>query len=290
MSILTPTLHPKHLQGLLLLIAAQACFGFLDAGTQAVGPLVPVAVLVWTRYLAQFLGALLIQGRQHGARQMWHCHHPRLQIWRGVLLAVLNGVAVLSLMYVPVGEFTAITMLTPAALTLVSVVLYGERISALRWFLIAGGFAGAMVVIRPGGEHFEWTLLLPVLTMLIATAWQVVSNQLAKLDDPATTNLWTGLVGFLLCSALVPWFWQTLDLSIWLQLGVLSILCAVGQLLIIVAHSRVPLALFAPFLYFQIGFAVLAGWLLLGQRPDVWSVVGIAVIAFCGVGSSRLQR
>lgn len=290
MSHTPKTLHPQHLQGLLLLIAALACFGFLDAGTQAVGPLVPVAVLVWTRYLAQFLGAVLMQGKQHGLRQMWRCHHPRLQIWRGVLLALLNAVAVLSLMYVPVGEFTAITMLTPAALTLVAVVLYGERISALCWCLIGGGFAGALLVIRPGGEHFEWTLLLPLVTVLIATAWQVVSNQLAKMDDPATTNLWTGFVGVLLCTALVPWFWQTLDLSIWLQLGVLSILCAVGHLLIIVAHSRVPLAQFAPFLYFQIGFAVLAGWLLLGQRPDLWSVVGIAVIVVCGVSGSRLQR
>lgn len=281
--------HPRRLQGLLLLILALACFGLLDAGTQAVGALVPVAVLVWTRYVAQLLGAMLMQGRQHGLRQMWHCHHPKLQLLRGVLLAVLNGLAVLSLMYVPVGDFTAITMLTPAALTLVSVVLLGERISALRWALIAGGFAGALMVIRPGADNFEWTLLLPFSTVLVATAWQVVSNRLAVLDEPGVTNLWTGLVGGLLCSMLLPWHWQALGGTTWLQLAGLSMLCATGHFLIIVAHSRVPLSQLAPYLYFQIGFAVLAGWLLLGQRPDLWSWVGIAVIAFCGVWSSRAQ-
>jgi drug/metabolite transporter (DMT)-like permease len=279
----------NRLQGLLLLISALACFGFLDAGTQAVAPLVSVVVIVWTRYVAQFVGAVLMQGRQHGFRAMWHCHHPKLQVLRGVLLIVLNGLAVLSLMYVPVGDFTAIIMLTPAALTLVAVVLYAERISALRWALIAGGFSGALVVLRPGADDFEWTLLLPVVTMLVGAAWQMISNRLATLDDPAATNLWTGLIGAVVCSALVPWYWQPLATTVWLQLAALSILCALGHLLIIVAHSRVPLSQLAPFLYFQIAFAVLAGWLLLGQRPDAWSVVGIAVIAFCGVWSSRLQ-
>jgi len=129
-----------------------------------------------------------------------------------------------------------------------------------------------------------------VVTMLVGAVWQVVSNKLATMDDPATTNLWTGLIGVLLCSAILPWHWQALDAGVWWQLGGLSLLCALGHLLVIVAHSRVALSQMAPFLYFQIGFAVLAGWIMLGQRPDNWSWAGIAVIAFCGVWGSRAAQ
>jgi drug/metabolite transporter (DMT)-like permease len=274
--------------GLWLLIAALACFGFLDAGTQAVGALVPVAIIVWTRYVAQLAGALVHQASRRGLRAMWHCHHPRLQLLRGVLLVLLNALAVLSLMVVPVGDFTAICMLTPAALTLVAVVFHGERITPLRWLLIAGGFSGALLVLRPGTDSFDWALLLPVVTMLVGTAFQVVSNRLASLDSPSATNLWTGLIGAVLCTAVLPWQWQPLSSTTWLALGALSLLCALGHGLIIVAHARVPLSQLAPFLYFQIGFAVLAGWMLLDQRPDGLSLVGICVIALCGAWSSRL--
>lgn len=281
---------PSHTaaSGLLLLIAALACFGFLDAGTQAIGPLVPVAMIVWTRYVAQLAGAFTQQATRLGLRGMWHCHHPRLQLLRGVLLVLLNALAVLSLMVVPVGDFTAICMLTPAALTLVAVVFQGERITPLRWVLIAGGFAGALLVLRPATDAFDWALLLPVVTMLVGTAFQVVSNRLATLDSPSVTNLWTGLIGAVLCTAVLPWQWQPLATATWWALTGLSLLCALGHALIIVAHSRVPLSQLAPFLYFQIGFAVLAGWLLLDQRPDGLSLVGICVIAICGAWSSRL--
>lgn len=278
----------RQTQGLLLLITALACFGFLDAGTQAVGALVPVGLIVWSRYLAQLAGAVTLQASQRGLRAMWHCHHPRLQLLRGVLLAVLNALAVLSLMVVPVGDFTAICMLTPAALTLVAVFADGERIAPLRWVMIAGGFAGALLVLRPGADAFGWSTLLPLVTMLVATAFQVVSNRLGALDSPAATNLWTGLIGAVLCSVVLPWQWQALETSVWLQLAGLSVLCALGHGLIIVAHSRVPLSRLAPFLYFQIGFAVLAGWLMLGQKPDGLSLLGICVIAACGVVAGRL--
>ena len=64
---------------------------------------------------------------------------------------------------------------------------------------------------------------------------------------------------------------------------------AVGHYLLIVAYSRAQASTLTPFLYFHIGFATLGGWLVFGHVPDRWSLLGIAVIATCGIGGALVN-
>jgi hypothetical protein len=126
-----------------------------------------------------------------------------------------SAIAFFSLRVMQVGEFTAIVMLTPLVLTMVAAVALHERISWLRWACVLGGFAGTLVVIRPGAGLFEWVMLLPLLLVLANTAFQVLTSRLTQTEDPGTMHFYTGLVGLAATSAALPLAWKTLPAAVW---------------------------------------------------------------------------
>ena len=275
-------------QGILLVIVAMACFAALDGMAKYLGPLVPLAVAMWFRYMFQvtITGAVLLPRR---GLALFKTGHPWLQVLRGLSLAVSSSLAFLSLRYMPVAEFTAILTLTPMVITLVSVRAMGERVSWLRWLLLAGGLVGALMVIQPDKHDFQWVMLLPLALVLVSTGFQLLTSYLMRHDDPGTTHFLTGAVACLIASAALPFFWQTpAGTSLWLVVCLLGVLSTLGHYLMILAYSLASPSVLTPYLYFQIAFATLAGWLVFTQVPDRWSMLGIAMIAVCGVANSWL--
>ena len=275
-------------QGIVLVILAMACFTGVDGMVKYLGALLPLVVAMWFRYMFQMTitAAVLLPRR---GRALFQTRHPWLQVLRGVSLAVSTSLAFLSLRYMPVAEFTAILTLTPMVITLVSVRAMGERVSRLRWLLLAGGLVGALMVIQPDKHDFEWVMLLPLALVLISTGFQLLTSYLMRHDDPGTTHFLTGAVATLLASLALPFFWQTpVGVSLWVMVCLLGVVSTLGHYLMILAYSLASPATLTPYLYFQIAFATLAGWLVFSQVPDRWSLLGIAMIAVCGVASSWL--
>jgi drug/metabolite transporter (DMT)-like permease len=127
------------------------------------------------------------------------------------LLLCSSALAFFSLKYMPLAEFTAIVMITPLVITLLAATALKERVSPLRWLLVIGGFAGTLVIIRPGGESFSWAMLLP-LGLVTCNAWfQVLTSRLAKTEDPVTMHFYSGWVGTLIASLALPFVWATLN-------------------------------------------------------------------------------
>jgi len=275
-------------QGILLVILAMGCFTGVDGMVKYLGALVPLVVVMWFRYMFQMsiTGAVLLPRR---GRALFNTRHPWLQVLRGVSLVVSTSLAFLSLRYMPVAEFTAILTLTPMVITLVSVRAMGERVSWLRWLLLAGGLVGALMVIQPDKHDFEWIMLLPLALVLVSTGFQLLTSYLMRHDDPGTTHFLTGAVATLLASIALPFFWETpVGVSLWVMVCLLGVVSTLGHYLMILAYSLASPSTLTPYLYFQIAFATLAGWLVFSQVPDRWSLLGIAMIAVCGVASSWL--
>ncbi|MDC6180279.1 EamA/RhaT family transporter [Ralstonia solanacearum] len=275
--------HPLH--GIAFLIAAVAFFAAFDTLTKYISTTVPVVMALWFRYLFQMVatGATLLPSR---GRSLLRTRRPWLQVARGLLLLLTSLFSFLSLQRMPVGEVTAIVMLTPLLITLVAAVSLGEQVSATRWIFMAGGFGGALMVIRPGGAAFDWGMLLPLAMVAANAAFQVVTSRLASVDEAGTTQFYTGAVGALLLTCLLPFGWQALGGKWWWLLILIGIVSSSGHALLIMAYTRAPVAMLTPYLYMQIGFAMIAGWLVFSHVPDVWSVAGIATIAMCGAAGT----
>jgi drug/metabolite transporter (DMT)-like permease len=279
---------PSALAGIALVIAAVACFATLDTTTQSVSASVPLLMALWVRYCFQAVATTLAVLPLRGLAVL-RTAHPKFQCLRGVLLLASSLFAFLSLRYMPVGEFTAIVMIVPLAITLLAATSLGERVSPLRWALVVGGFSGAMLIIRPGGGDFSWGLLLP-LGLVVSNAWfQVLTSRMARTEDPVTMHFYTGWVGTLIASLALPFVWAPLGAwPLWAALGLMGLMGTVGHFLLILAYARTSAATLTPFLYAQIGFAMLGGWLVFSHVPDRWSMAGILMIAVCGAAGAWL--
>ena len=279
---------PHALAGIVLVIAACACFSVLDTTTKYVSAWVPLLMALWFRYAFQAVATTLAVLPMRGTRVLRTRHLP-FQVLRGLLLLASSLFAFASLKHMPVGEFTAIVMISPLAITVLAATVLKEKVSALRWLLVAGGFAGTLVIIRPGGEAFHWASLLP-LGLVATNAWfQVLTSKLARTEDPVTMHLYTGWVGTLIAGLALPFVWTELGASwLWLALCLMGAMATIGHFMLILAYQRAPAGTLTPYLYTQIAFAMLGGWLVFRHVPDHWSMAGIAMIAVCGAAGAWL--
>lgn len=272
----------RHFRGIGFIVVSVMCFAALDTTTKLVALAAPVAMLMWVRFLFQTVltcGALL---PSRGVA-LFHTRKPGLQFLRGVLLLMCSVSAFFSLLFMPVGEFTAIIMITPLVITVIGALLLRETVSWLRWLCVVSGFVGCLVVIRPGSETFNWAMLLPLLLVAANTGYQILTSHLTKTEDPGTLHFYTGLVGLLLSTLLLPFVWQSLSVNVWLMLLLVSVFSTLGHFVLILAYARAPVVVLTPYLYLQVGFAALGGWLVFSHVPDAWSLSGIALITASGV-------
>jgi drug/metabolite transporter (DMT)-like permease len=296
--------HAHPLQGILLIGLAAAFFASLDSLARGLGATdgrwaVPVLLLMIVRYGVQAAVMALVLAPR--GRAGFRTTHPRFQWLRGGLLLATSFCSFFGVQFMPVPEFTAISMLTPLLVTVLAAMFLHERVSGLRWLLVAGGFAGALVVIRPGSGVFGAAVALPLAGAVTYASFQVLTSRLAGSENPLTTHFYTGAVGTL---GLLPVLaaatalhggdavlatLQGLPWHAWPLMLVAGLLGTAGHLLLIFALGKARTATLMPFLYTQIAFATFIGWLAFDHLPDHWAWLGMGVIAACGASSAALN-
>lgn len=286
-----------------MITLAALLFSLLDAGTKYLGGILSVGAILWCRYLIQtcVMAATLIRTRGSTG---FHTTHLRFQLLRGVLLVTLSVLTYYSLRHMPLAEFTAIMMLTPIIVTAWSSWLSKEQLGLLRWALLWVGFAGTLVVIRPGSGLFGAEVILPLLGTVVSAAYSMITSRLAVLENPNTTQFYTSITGLSLVTPLIllqvtglPAIFA--DLSAWQLLALLGVglVGTGGHLVLVMAFSRAHATALMPFTYTQIGFAALISWMLFQHAPDFWAWAGMSMItasscatAWFGIQSHRLAQ
>jgi drug/metabolite transporter (DMT)-like permease len=278
----------RTLAGIGLVVLAVACFAVLDTTAKLSTTVVPILMGVWFRYAFQAVATTLVLLPRYGTSVL-KTEHPRFQLLRGSLLLASSTLAFLSLRYMPLAEFTSIVLIAPLVVTLFAATVLKEEVSPLRWALVAGGFAGTLVILRPGGTVFSWAILLP-LGLVVTNAWfQVLTSRLARTEKPLTMHFYSGWVGTLIASLALPFAWAPLPgWHWWAILCLMGFMGTVGHFFLILAYQRAPASTLTPYLYGQIGFAMLTGWVMFAQVPDLTSLVGMALIAVCGAAGAWL--
>lgn len=276
------------LAGIGLVLLAVACFATLDTATKLSTAAVPILMGVWVRYFFQAAATTLVLLPRHGTALL-RTRHPRYQLLRGALLLASSTLAFFSLRYMPLAEFTSIVLIAPLVITLLAATTLKEQVSRLRWALVAGGFAGTLVILRPGGDAFSWAMFLPI-GLVLTNAWfQVLTSKLAQTEDPLTMHFYTGWVGALLASLALPFVWTALpSWHWWALLCLMGFMGTVGHFLLILAYQRAPASTLTPYLYAQIAFAMLGGWVIFSYVPDSISLIGMGMIAVCGAAGAWL--
>ena len=276
------------LAGIGLVLLAVACFSTLDTATKVSTAAVPILMGVWVRYAFQAVATTLVLLPLHGTALL-RTRHPKYQFLRGALLLASSILAFLSLRYMPLAEFTSIVLIAPLVITLLAATALKEQVSPLRWTLVAGGFAGTLVILRPGSEAFSWAMFLQI-GLVLTNAWfQVLTSTLARTENPLTMHFYSGWVGTVLVSLVLPFAWTALpSWQWWALLCLMGFMGTIGHFMLILAYQRAPASTLTPYLYGQIAFSTLGGWLVFSAMPDRLSLVGMGLIAVCGAAGAWL--
>ena len=284
--------------GIALVMLAVSCFASMDSATRYLGGLLPVLLILWARYGFQAVSMALWLSWQtlRGKPGMFRAAHPKFQAVRGLLLLATSAMSFYGVQQMPVPEFTAINMLTPVLGTVLAAVVLKERVSKLRWALVMGGFAGALIVIRPGSGLFGWAVMYPLAGALFYAAFQTLTAQLAALENPITTHFYTGLFGAVLLTLLI-WLGPFTLMPIlamapawqWGMLLLIGLLGTTGHLFLILALGYAPTGTLMPFVYVQIAVAAAIGWIVFKHAPDGYAWLGMAVLSASGALSAWLN-
>jgi drug/metabolite transporter (DMT)-like permease len=276
------------LRGILFLIASTVVFSVADVITKQLAMTLPPSQVAWMRY-ATFALVIVPVVLIKGGPALLRSQRPGLQVLRGLGMVGSSLLFIQSLPYLPVADATAIFFVSPILIMALSVVVLGESVGWRRWSAAAVGFIGVMIVVRPGTGAFQPAALLP---MIGASSWAVGAVVTRKIggDHALTTLAYSALVGSLMLSALMPFFWVTPSLA---EVGLglcMGVLFAIGHGFIVLAYRHGNASLIAPFSYVQLIWAGTLGYLAFGTLPDSWTITGAGIIALSGLYTAYRER
>jgi drug/metabolite transporter (DMT)-like permease len=270
--------------GIGLTILAIGLFTLMDTIGKGLSARYPVPQVVWARYVFQ-LGWMLLLIPRIGAIGLVRTTRLGMNLVRGLLLAVATLFMFTAISFVPLADAYTVTFTAPLLITVFSIPLLGERVGWRRWSAVVAGFVGVLIVIRPGVGMPHWALALPLVTALGFALYQILTRKVA--GTPGETSVamlfYVASVGAVVTSALVPFFWRTVAPLDWVPMAAMGLLGGIGHLILIRALTIAPASLLAPFVYTQIVWALVLGYLVFGDLPNVWMLLGGAVIVASGL-------
>jgi len=279
------------LRGTLLVVLAVGIFAVMDTIAKYLARSYPVNGVVWARYAAN-LAVLLVFFAARGDLKRLRTSRPGLQIMRGLLLAGASLLYFTSLTVLPLAEAAAIGFVMPLFLAMLAVPMLGERMDGARLAAVMVGLAGALVIVRPGAAVFTPYALLPVGMALCNALYQILTRKVAGVEHPLTSLVWGAIVGTVLLALTLPFAWvMPTNPWHWALLATIGVLASVGHFTLIRAYDYASATGLAPFFYTQLVWVMLLGWLVFGDFPDGWSLLGMGIIVASGiylVGHQRL--
>ncbi len=284
--------HPEFpaqnvLKGISLILTAVVIFACMDTVGKYLMTKFNVPFVSAVRYGLNLLLLMAIMMPRYGSG-LWKTTRTGLVVFRGLSLAAASFFAGLALQRMPVGESVAIFYLQTFGMLLAAGYFLNERITLPRWIAAAVGFAGVLFIARPGSELAPLGVLFALICAGVSVVYVLLSRLLAPTDSTMAMMFYTGLAGVAVFGAMLPWNWPDVaftifDVAMLLFLGAASL---AGHFLFTAAFRLAPASILAPFNYFHIAFAVMLSWLVYHHVPDVWSFVGMAMIAISGVAVS----
>ena len=269
--------------GIALVTATTLMFATLDTSAKWLVQTVPVIQVVWLRFLFHTILTTAIFMPSMGVK-LFAIQNPRLQLIRGVMLAIMTGLNFFALQYLQLAEVGAVQFSVPLLIALISAWFLHEKLDMQRWLAIGFGFVGVLVIIRPGSHGFHPAILLSIMNALLYAAFNLMTRRLASSDHPISTQLASAVVPSVLLAPFALWHWQMPEG--WLTWGLIVLMGLAGGLghsASALAHRYATAAVLGPFLYQQIIYMTLGGWLVFGQVPDSAVIIGACIVVMSGL-------
>ena len=265
------------------MMLAVSMFSCLDATSKYLAAMYAVPTIVWARYVFQMLLMVLALGPRMRL-ELVRTANLRLQVIRGVVLTASSLLFLTALSRMPLAEAASIAFMAPLFIAVLSGPVLHERVEGRTWLALGAGFAGVLLIVRPGGGVFTGFALLPLGSALLMAIYQMMTRRLAGRDSALTTLFYPAVVGSILVPLVFPLALSLPGKPLHLALfGALGIMGGIGHFFLIRAHHEAPASVLGPFMYGQLLTALVLGWLVFDQLPDGLAVLGMVIITASGL-------
>ena len=286
---MAPARADRPLRGIALILISTVFLGTSDVTAKYLSATLPSIEIAWLRFLvfALIMGPAMLPGSPLYALRS---RRPGLQAMRGVALLASSLFFISGLRFLPIAEASATGFVSPLFVTALSIFFLGERVGLRRWLATAVGLAGVLIILRPGSSAFHPAAVFPLVSALAWAATLIMTRLMSGTEHAITTMTYSSIAGICILSALVPFVWITPswhDIAFGILIGVAS---TAGQWIVVLAFRYADASVLAPFSYTQLLWVSLLGFIIFGEVPDLWTIVGAAFIVASGLYTAHRER
>jgi drug/metabolite transporter (DMT)-like permease len=274
--------------GIAAALAGMLCLTLNDALGKLLGSGYGVSQIVLIRSVVG-LGPILLLARQSGGRRALQVRSPALHVLRIACATSSAYFFFAGLVHLPLTECLAITFAGPIFITALSGPILGERVGARRWAVVVMGFAGVMLMLRPGTAMFQVAALLPLGATVCFALVMVLTRVLSRTDGTAAILFWSNFGLMVVSLPFTVASWTTPSLGDWGVFLLLGLSGSAAMYWLIVAYRHAPAAVIAPIDYTALPWGMLFGWLLWRETPDPGMWPGVAIIVAAGLYLIRYE-
>lgn len=278
----------NHRHGIYWMLLTMFMFVSMDTVAKYLTESHAVAQVVWARYL--FHVALLFVWLGPRLPATLKTRRLGLQLARSLLLLLTTFFYFTGLSFMPMVDASVIMFIGPIVLTVLAALMLGERVRMRRWISVLVGFAGALIVIRPGTSTMQPAAIFPFAAACCYALYQIATRKLSGFDPPLTTLAYTALVGTALTLPVAPFFWTWPDANGWMLMVLVGLFGGLGHFCLIKSLDCAPAAVVAPFGYTSIVWSTTFGFAVFGDLPDLWTLAGGAIIISSGIYIIHRER
>ena len=277
---MTETARSAALRGIGWMVVAAIGYS-LNAGIvrQLSGDFTPYQIVFWRSVVAVVcLAPFLVSHLKGGAAQSiksW-----KLFLLRALLTYLGMATTYYALANMPIAEVYALQFTLPIFTIIGAVIVFKERAGAGAWIACAVGFAGTLIILRPGFETISAAALIAIASAVLYAASNITIKMLARTENTTTITLYGNLLmlPLALIPALFDWRWPTADTIGWIvALGVFTTL---GQWALTRSIAAADARIVWPFDFLRLPFTVAIGYVMFAQVPGIWTWIG-AIVIFC---------
>lgn len=267
---------PTAVAGVLLVVAAGASFTAMHTTIKFVAGTVHPFEVAFFRNLFGF--AVLVPYLVSAGRAALYTRRPGLHAVRGAF----NGVSMLCWFYalslIPVADATALSLSGPLFVVFGAILFMGEPGSFRRWSGIALGFAGALVIIRPGFVDPSLGVVLVLVSSAAVAVSKLIAKVLLRTETTASVVAWVTCIMMLVAAVPTAFVWTTPTLLELALLALIGTLGTVAHLLLTRAYKIADVTVAEAVLFTHLLWAALFGFVVFGHFPDIWTWIGSGLI------------
>lgn len=284
------TQRRQRLIGIALMCGAVALFACLDTTAKYLNTQMDSLQVAWARYTSAFVLTLIVSNPLTHP-DLLRTRSPKLQITRSLLLVGSTALNFMALRWLQLDEALSIIFTFPFLVAIISGPILGEWFGWRRWAAIGFGFVGVLLITRPGLGGMHPAAFITLGATICYSLYAVITRIVSRVDSNQTSLFYANFIGALVMLPVIPFVWRPpADLGIAALLMMTGALGSTGHYFLIAGHKLAPASALAPYVYTQLIWVIILGYLVFGQVPNNWTIAGATIVIASGLYLLNRER